>query len=84
MIYVFGLVFYKLCANLLKSNIPSWNEFMHMVKHGSQPLMSSVLFIPMIYLKSSDETCINSTMNFVSQQAKHDEVTPVLTFGQPL
>ena len=63
---------------------PSWNGFMQMVSHGPHPGSSSVFFMPMIDLKSSDEICIFSTMCFVSEQAKLYNYTPILTFDQPL
>ena len=32
----------------------------------------------------SDMTCVNSTLHFVAEHAKHYGATPVLTFDQPL
>jgi len=69
---------------LLRPQRPSWNGFMQMIQHGPHPGKSSVHFMPMIDLKSTDETCVYSTMCFVSDQAKHYNNTPVLTFDQPL
>ena len=69
---------------LLQPERPSWNGFMQMVSQGSHPGASSVFFMPMIDLKSSDEICIYSTMCFVSEQAKRYSFTPILTFNQPL
>ena len=69
---------------LLKPERPSWNGFMQMVSEGSYPGVSSVFFMPMIDLKSSDEICIFSTMCFVSEQAKRYNYTPIPTFDQPL
>ena len=69
---------------LLRPERPSWNGFMQMVSHGPHPGSSSVFFMPMIDLKSSDEICLFSTMCFVSEQAKRYIYTPILTFDQPL
>ena len=65
---------------LLRPQRPSWNGFMQMIQHGPHPGKSSVHFMPMIDLKSNDETCLYSTMCFVSDQAKRYNNTPVLTF----
>ena len=35
-------------------------------------------------MKSSDESCILSTMHFVIEQAKRYNMSPILTFDQPL
>ena len=52
--------------------------------NGNYPGKSTVLFMPMIDMKSSDENCIYSTLCFVSEQARRYKSTPVLTFDQPL
>ena len=46
------------------------------------PGVSSLFFMPMIDLKSSDEICIYSTLCF--EQAKRYKCTPFPTFDQPL
>ncbi len=38
----------------------------------------------MIDMNSSDSTCIYSTLMFVSEHARRHEVTPIITFDQPL
>ena len=55
-----------------------------MVHTGSHPGESSVAFMPMIYLKAIDETCVFSTMDFIVGQAKKYNADPILTFDQPL
>ena len=40
--------------------------------------------MPMIDLKSTDPVCILSTMHFVAEQSSKYNMTPVLTFDQPL
>ena len=69
---------------LLKPERPSWNGFMQTVQHGPYPGKSTVLFMPMIDMKSSDESCIYSTLCFDSEQARRYKSTPILTFDQPL
>jgi len=72
-------------AWLLRPLTPSWNGTMQMIhKCGSFPGQSSVTFMPMIDVNPSDESCIYSTLLFVRDQAKKYNVTPVLTFDQPL
>ena len=44
----------------------------------------SVVFIPMIDLNPSYETCIYSTLIWVSRHARRYNVTPVFTFDRPL
>ncbi len=38
----------------------------------------------MIDMNSSDSTCIYSTLMFFSEHARRHEVTPIITFDQPL
>ena len=57
---------------------------MQMVHKGNHPGKSSVIFMPMIDMPSSDMSCILSTMEFVSKQARQYNCTPILTFDQPL
>ena len=40
--------------------------------------------MPMIDLKSPDPVCISSTMHFVVEQSPKYNMTPALTFDQPL
>ena len=72
------------CAWLLKSQRPLWNGYMQMVHKGDHPGKSSVIFMPMIDMPSSDMSCILSMMEFVSKQARQYNHTPILTFDQPL
>ena len=53
---------------------------MQSLSAGSHPGVSSVLFMPMIDQKSTDVSCILSTMHFADRYNK----TSVLTFDQPL
>ncbi|CAC5388950.1 unnamed protein product [Mytilus coruscus] len=63
---------------------PMWSGFMQMVQTGDFPGKSSVSFLPMIDLNASDMTCVYSTLNFGSNQAKRYDITAILTFDQPL
>ena len=69
---------------LLKPPKPLWNGFMQMIHKGEHPGQTSVIFMPMIDMKSSDESCILPTMHFVTEHAKRYNMSPVLTFDQPL
>eukprot|EP00794_Sanderia_malayensis_P020950 gene20950-23000_t len=68
----------------LKPERPMWNGFMQMVHNGEHPGQSSIIFMPMIDMKSSDESCIMSTMHFVAEQAERYNMSPILTFDKPL
>lgn len=69
---------------LLHSPRPSWSGMMQFLHRGQHPGKASVTFLPMIDLDPSHASCIYSTMKFVSTQAQLYDVTPVLTFDQPL
>ena len=70
---------------LLRPTTPLWNGTMQMVHYtGNHPGETSMLFMPMIDMDPSSETCIYSTLVFVAEQAKKNNVTPILTFDQPL
>lgn len=64
--------------------VPSWSAIMHKVMNDGYPGKSSVVFLPMIDMNPNDLTCINSTLHFVSKEAKTHSFTPILTFDQPL
>ena len=68
----------------VRSPRPSWTGMMQMVSHGEHPGEASVVFLPMIDLNPSDLIYIYSTLHFVSDHARRYNVTPILTFGQPL
>ena len=62
-----------------------WGGTMQLVLQGDHPGKSSVVFLPMIDMKPSDNTCIYSTLKFLSEHAqKHNVHTPIVTFDQPL
>ena len=68
----------------LKWPRPGWAGFMQMVHKGNHPGKATTVFLPMIDLDPSDVTCIYSTLLFLSDQARKQHVTPVITFDQPL
>jgi len=51
---------------------------------GEYPGQPSVVFMHMIDLNPSDETCSCSTLLWVSEHAKRYNVTTVITFDQAL
>lgn len=57
---------------------------MQLSHRGIHPGQSSVTFLPMIDMSSSDPTCIFSTLKFASEHARRHNVTPIVTFDQPL
>ena len=69
---------------LLQSPRPAWSGMMQMLHDGPHPGKSSIEFLPVIDLDPCDPTCIYSTLKFVVSQARLYDVTPVLTFDQPL
>ena len=48
------------------------------------PVKSEIIFLPMIDLSASNDSCIYSTMYFIAQQSQRYGFAPVLTFDQPL
>ena len=69
----------------LKSALPLWQGFMHILHHReTHPGKSSVQFLPMVDMYSGDETCIFSTFNFVSGLSKRYGIPTVVTLDQPL
>jgi hypothetical protein len=65
--------------------VSNWQGFMHLAhKKHQHPGQSSVVFLPMIDMSSSDKTCIFSTLNYVCKLASKYDISPVVTFDQPL
>ena len=69
---------------LFKAPRPSWSGMMQSVHNGPHPGKSSILFLPMIDMNPSDLSCIYSTLSFLVDHAKQYDITPVVTFDQPL
>ena len=72
---------------LLSPTAAGWNGMMQYVHYKSHPGKSSVLFLPIIYMSSSDLSYIFSTLNYIAQHASRygiTPITPIITFDQPL
>ena len=64
---------------------PAWSGMMQLVHQSDDhPGKSSISFLPMIDMNPSDETCIYSTLKFLSEHARRHNLTAVITFDQPL
>ena len=55
-----------------------------MVQKGEHQGQCSVTYLPMIDINPSDFSCVYSTLSYVSSHAKRHNVTPIVTFDQPL
>ncbi len=69
---------------LFGSPRPAWSGMMQFLHKGDHPGKASVIFLPMIDMNPSDATCIYSTLKFISEHARRHDVTPIITFDQPL
>ena len=63
---------------------PAWSGMMQLVHRGRHPGKSSVIFLPMIDMNPSDITCVYSTLKYIQDHAHRHDVTPIITFDQPL
>ena len=68
----------------LKSSWPLLSGMMQAVNNGEHPGKSSITFLPMTDMNTGNMSCIYSTLLFVSAKASSHNVTPVITFDQPL
>ena len=57
---------------------------MQSVHKGTYPGKSAIVFLPMIDMDPSNPTCVYSTLCYISDLAKKNNITPILTFDQPL
>ena len=69
---------------LFSASRPAWSGMMQAVHLSEHPSKSSVIFLPMIDMSSTNPTCIFSTLSYVAQHADRHNVTPVITFDQQL
>ena len=68
-----------------KQPAPGWQGMMHILnKQCEHPGKSSVVFLPMIDLYPGDKTCIVSTLEYICKLGYKQNITPVVTFDQPL
>ena len=64
---------------------PNWSGFMQSAIRGEFGGAAKSVVLPIIDFKSTDETCIYSTLLFVQSQARLLNITtPCITFDQPL
>ena len=65
---------------------PNWSGFMqHFFSENKCSTTSDILFLPIIDLNPSDETCIYSTLVHIQSQAEQLSIpTACVTFDQPL
>lgn len=81
--YFISDILYKLLP-LVFPKVPGWSGFMNMIYKSPKASKSSVVFLPIIDMNPTDATCIYSTLKFLAEQAKKNNVTPIITFDQPL
>ena len=75
---------WKLSLPLLRNPKPGWNGTMQSICIGTHPGQSTIMFLPMIDMDHTDTTCIYSSLSFICDQASRYEVSPIVTFDQPL
>ena len=77
---------YLVChlLHLCTSTRPAWSGMMQMVHTGDNPGESSVLVLPNIELDPSNMSCVHSTLRFICEHVARYNVTPIITFDQPL
>ena len=63
---------------------PAWSGMMQLVHRGNHPGKSSVMFLPMIDMNPSDVTCVYSTLRYIRDHTHYHDVSPIITFDQPL
>ena len=77
---------YLVChpLHMCTSHRPAWSEMMQMVHTGDHAGQSSVLLLPMLDLDHGNMSCVHSTLKFKCEHAARYNVTPIITFDQPL
>ena len=73
-----------MAAAFSSSRLIAWSGMMQTVCEDSYPGQSCFTFLPMIDMNPSDMSCVFTTLHFVSALARQYNVTPVITFDQPL
>ena len=68
----------------IRSLRPGWSGMMQAINQGNHPGKSFVTLLPKIDMDPSDMSCVYSTLKYVAEEARRHDVTPVLTFDQPL
>ena len=78
------LLLFSKIYRTLDSRQPGWSGMMQLIHHGMPSEKSSVVFMPMIDMNPSGISCVYSTLIFKCDQAKKYDITPIVTFDQPL
>ena len=60
------------------------NDTVRALDQGGHSGKASVMFLPVVFMNSSDPTCIYSTLAFVTEHARRHDVSPIITSDQPL
>ena len=68
----------------IRSPMPGRSGMMQAINQGNHPGKSSVTLLQMIDMDPSNMSCVYSTLKYVSSEARRHDVTPILTFDQPL
>ena len=68
----------------VKTDSPAWSGFMKAVHHEEHKGKSTVMFMPMLDYNPTDISCVYSNLLVIADQAMKLNVTPVVTFDQPL
>jgi len=63
---------------------PNWSGYMPSVVTGEHGPPAVIEMKPLLDAKSIDESCIFSTLDYVCKPAEQLNVTPCITFDQPL
>lgn len=64
---------------------PLWSGWMQMMHaHIPHPGKSSEMFLPLIDMTPSDPTCVRSTLEYLSDHARRNGQTPIITFDQQM
>ena len=65
--------------------VPNWQGMMHVLHSGGRhPGKASVTFLPIIDMYPGDPNCILSTLTYNCALAEKSNISPVITFDQPL
>ena len=65
--------------------IPNWQGMMHILHSGRKhPGKASIKFLPILDMYPGDPTCILSTLTYICALAEKSNISPVITFDQPL
>lgn len=66
------------------SPAPQWHGFCQEIHKGDHPGTSVISVLPMIDMDPTNLSCIYSTLQYICDQAKMYNHTPIITFDQPL